>query len=343
MRKSSKLPEDSAVLPKVIETNWSDKQFHSELLKRWTNEKSKSGHIKVGFPTIDELIKFYLGNYVLFISKPKTGKSTFLRSLCFGILSHNHNDDDESLYIVYITTEESDELCRSNHVTTATGFNKSNLRDRTFTEESKEYLVNAVTGMGNRFNNNEMLTKYFSEGTPVSEIDSWLKTLPRKPNVIVVDYLNKLSSKSNGNETENMTKVSHELFSLATNWNALVITAAQAAEESKSPNKRNNIYGAKAILHSVTHSFALEDTGDYFTEEYSSPEHPIGWKKEFEEKIVNGNYTSYKDREKTFKDTKLEMTCICSRFGGGESSFEIRNRANIGLMVEVPKQIQKTR
>ena len=195
---------------------WSDPR--SRLLKI----KDKNGQVSTGWAALDQKLfgGFNRGELNIFAGGSGAGKSLFLANL--GV-----NFAEKGLNVIYLTFELSEELVSMRIDSMITGIATREIFKQIDEVEMRVRVIGKKSG--------SFQVKYMPSGKTANDIRSYLKEYEiktgRRPDVLLVDYLDLLMPQSQKISAENLfikdKYVSEELRNLAVERNCVFVTAAQ--------------------------------------------------------------------------------------------------------------------
>lgn len=184
--------------------------------------KDKNGQVSTGWPALDQKLfgGFNRGELNIFCGGSGSGKSLFLANL--GV-----NFAEMGLNVVYLTLELSEELVSMRIDSMVTGISTRELFKQIDDVDIKVRMIGKKSG--------SMQVKYMPSGKTANDIRSYLKEYHiktgRKPDVLLVDYLDLLMPMSQKISAENLfikdKYVSEELRNLAVEQQCVFVTASQ--------------------------------------------------------------------------------------------------------------------
>ena len=184
--------------------------------------KDKNGQVSTGWKTLDDKLfgGMNRGELNIFAAASGGGKSLFLANM--GV-----NWALMGLNVIYLTFELSEELVGMRIDSMVTGIPAREVFKQIDDVEMKVKVIGKKSG--------SMQIKYMPSGKTVNDIRSYLKEYEiktgRKPDVLLVDYLDLLMPISRKISAENLfikdKYVSEELRNLAMERNCLFVTASQ--------------------------------------------------------------------------------------------------------------------
>lgn len=184
--------------------------------------KDKNGQVSTGWSALDQKLfgGFNRGELNIFCGGSGSGKSLFLANL--GV-----NFAEMGLNVVYLTLELSEELVSMRIDSMVTGISTREIFKQIDDVDIKVRMIGKKSG--------SMQVKYMPSGKTANDIRSYLKEYHiktgRKPDVLLVDYLDLLMPMSQKISAENLfikdKYVSEELRNLAVEQQCVFVTASQ--------------------------------------------------------------------------------------------------------------------
>jgi archaellum biogenesis ATPase FlaH len=184
--------------------------------------KDKNGQISTGWATLDQRLfgGFNRGELNIFAGGSGAGKSLFLANL--GV-----NFAEKGLNVIYLTLELSEELVSMRIDSMITGIATREIFKQIDEVEMRVRIIGKKSG--------SFQVKYMPSGKTANDLRAYLKEYEiktgRRPDVLLVDYLDLLMPISRKISAENLfikdKYVSEELRNLAVERNCIFVTAAQ--------------------------------------------------------------------------------------------------------------------
>lgn len=196
--------------------------YFSDPRSRLMKIKEKNGQISSGWQALDQKLfgGFNRGELNIFAGGSGAGKSLFLANL--GV-----NFAEKGLNVIYLTFELAEELVSMRIDSMITGISTRDIFKSIDDVEMKVKVIGKKSGA--------LQVKYMPSGKTANDIRSYLKEFEvktgRKPDVLLVDYLDLLMPVSAKISAENLfikdKFVSEELRNLAMERNCIFVTASQ--------------------------------------------------------------------------------------------------------------------
>jgi len=203
--------------------------YFESISGRWDKAKDKTqvAKYRTPFPAVNNSLEGGLcgKELAMVVAPPGVGKSLFLANQAVQSCYDGHN-------VLYISLEMSEDRVAQRLDSIFTRIKQKELPNRVGDIESRISEIGTQCKLG-RLRIKEFPTKRAS----VTQIRAFINQLQSHedfhPDVVIIDYLELMSSDSNSPEYQNQERQAQELRGLAIELNALVWTATQTNREGK--------------------------------------------------------------------------------------------------------------
>ena len=322
--------------------NFTQIDFREKHMQEMIENPEKFAGLKTGFREFDRQTGgIFKSEYTLFAAVTGVGKSTIMKALEVGLITHNADCN-----VLHITNEENELQVHQKIDALTCGIPFYNFKRAKLTEEQKEHWKKTTEMMQDKTKFGQIYIRELPAYHTTADIEQVYFELKEQGidiDVIVVDYLNHVNPIQKAYDlNDERIKASTDLKELAKSLHVAVISAAQAAtcvaekQDKGQSAGRLDIYGAKGQLFPVN-SFFIITLGRQLDEDWEAKNrYKLSKAQWVEGEDEEGEKKSYAERQDWEFDVAWTIACRKNR-DGAPFEFNAVHRVKIGRIEEIDR------